>query len=82
VPENCLRNSYATYAQTFRSSGDVTRAMGDAEGTVKRFYVQTLEPAVGELVQSSGGLVKRGFKKTFLRGEAVPQVVHPATHRP
>jgi hypothetical protein len=43
-PENCLRNSYATYAKTFRSSGDVARAMGDAEGTVKRFYVQTLEP--------------------------------------
>jgi hypothetical protein len=47
-PENCLRNSYATYAQTFRSSGDVARAMGDAEGTVKQFYVQTLEPGVGK----------------------------------
>jgi hypothetical protein len=47
-PENCLRNSYATYAQTFRSSGDVARAMGDAESTVKRFYVQTLEPGVGK----------------------------------
>ena len=47
-PENCLRNSYATYSQTFRSSGDVARAMGDAEATVKRFYVQTLEPGVGK----------------------------------
>jgi hypothetical protein len=47
-PENCLRNSYATYAQTFRSAGDVARAMGDAESTVKRFYVQTLEPGVGK----------------------------------
>ena len=47
-PENSLRNSYATYAQTFRSSGDVARAMGDAESTVKRFYVQTLEPGVGK----------------------------------
>jgi hypothetical protein len=47
-PENCLRNSYATYAQTFRSSGDVARAMGDAEGTVKRYYVQTLEPGMGK----------------------------------
>jgi hypothetical protein len=47
-PENCLRNSYATYAQTFRSSGDAARAMGDAQGTVKRFYVQTLEPGVGK----------------------------------
>jgi len=26
----------------------VARAMGDAEGTVKRFYVQTLEPGVGK----------------------------------
>ena len=47
-PENCLRNSYATYAQTFRSSGDVARSMGDAESTVKRFYVRTLEPGVGK----------------------------------
>jgi hypothetical protein len=47
-PGNCLRNSYATYAQTFRSPGDVARAMGDAEGTVKRYYVQTLEPGVGK----------------------------------
>jgi hypothetical protein len=47
-PENCLRNSYATYAQTFRSAGDVARAMGDAELMVKRFYVQTLEPGVGK----------------------------------
>ena len=29
-PENCLRNSYATYALTFRSLGDVAKAMGDA----------------------------------------------------
>jgi hypothetical protein len=47
-PENCLRNSYATYAQTFRSSGDVARAMGDSESTVKRFYVRTLEPGIGK----------------------------------
>jgi hypothetical protein len=46
--ENCLRNSYATYAQTYRSSGDVARAMGDSESTVKRFYVRTLEPGVGK----------------------------------
>ena len=43
-----MRNSYATYAQTFRSSGDVARAMSDAESTVKRFYVRTLEPGVGK----------------------------------
>ena len=58
-PENCLRNSYATYAQTFRSSGDVARAMGDAEGTVKRFYVQTLEPGSGR-----GGL---NFRRNGIR---------------
>jgi hypothetical protein len=49
LPENCFRNSYATYAQTFRSLGDVARAMGDAEATVKRFYVQTLEPGEGRM---------------------------------
>jgi hypothetical protein len=47
LPENCLRNSYATYALTFRSIGEVAKAMGDAESTVKRFYEQTLEPGVG-----------------------------------
>jgi hypothetical protein len=47
LPENCLRNSYATYALTFRSIGEVAKAMGDAESTLKRFYVQTLEPGVG-----------------------------------
>ena len=47
LPENCLRNSYATYAQTFRSLGDVAKAMGDQEATVKRYYIETLEPNVG-----------------------------------
>lgn len=47
LPENCLRNSYATYAQTFRSVGDVAKAMGDQEATVKRYYIETLEPNVG-----------------------------------
>jgi hypothetical protein len=28
LPENCLRNSYATYALTFRSIGEVAKAMG------------------------------------------------------
>ena len=36
------------YAQTFRSSGDVARAMGNSESTVKRFDVRTLEPGVGK----------------------------------
>ena len=47
LPENCLRNSYATYALTFRSLGDVAKAMGDAASTVKRNYTQTLEPDTG-----------------------------------
>jgi hypothetical protein len=47
LPENCLRNSYATYALTFRSIGEVAKAMGDAEATVKRCYIETLEPDVG-----------------------------------
>jgi hypothetical protein len=47
LPENCLRNSYATYAQTFRSLGEVAKAMGDQEATVKRYYIETLEPNVG-----------------------------------
>jgi hypothetical protein len=48
LPENCLRNSYATYAQTFRSTGDVAKAMGDKEETVKRYYIETLEPNAGK----------------------------------
>ena len=47
LPDNCLRNSYATYAQTFRSLGDVAKAMGDREETIKRFYVETLKPGTG-----------------------------------
>ena len=47
LPQNCLRNSYATYAQTFRSLGEVAKAMGDQEATVKRYYIETLEPDVG-----------------------------------
>jgi hypothetical protein len=47
LPDNCLRNSYATYAQTFRALGDVAKAMGDREETIKRFYVQTLKPGIG-----------------------------------
>ena len=47
LPDNCLRNSYATYALTFRSIGEVAMAMGDAESTVKRYHVQTLGSGVG-----------------------------------
>jgi hypothetical protein len=47
LPDNCFRNSYATYGLTFRSLGDVAKAMGDAEATVKRYYTETLEPGTG-----------------------------------
>jgi site-specific recombinase XerD len=47
LPENCLRNSYATYAQTFRSSGEVAKAMGDQESTIQRFYTRKLKPETG-----------------------------------
>ena len=43
LPENCLRNSYATYALTFRSLGDVARANRDAE-SAPRLFVLTLVP--------------------------------------
>lgn len=48
VPDNGLRNSYASYSQSFRQPGDVAKAMGDIEATVKRYYVQTLEPGTGQ----------------------------------
>jgi hypothetical protein len=48
LPENGLRNSYASYAQTFRSAGEVARAAGDLESTIRRFYTQLLEPGTGK----------------------------------
>jgi len=47
VPENGLRNSYASYGLSFRSPGDVAKAMGDNEATVSRYYVKKLEPDTG-----------------------------------
>jgi integrase len=48
VPENALRNSYASYAAAFRGSGDVARAMGDLEVTIKRYYVDVgVDPELG-----------------------------------
>ena len=43
VPENALRNSYASYGCAFRSIGDVARAMGDLEVTIKRYYVDLVD---------------------------------------
>jgi integrase len=48
LPKNGLRNSYASYAQTFRSPGDVAKACGDLEQTIRRFYTQALEPDEGK----------------------------------
>jgi hypothetical protein len=47
IPTNALRNSYATYRQSFDSPGAVAKAMGDQESTVKRWYVRTSEPGTG-----------------------------------
>ena len=47
LPENGLRNSYASYAQTFRPLSDVAKACGDLEQTIKRFYTEALEPETG-----------------------------------
>jgi hypothetical protein len=48
LPENGLRNSYASYAQSFRSAGEVAKACGDLESTIRRFYTQLLEPGTGK----------------------------------
>jgi hypothetical protein len=48
LPENGLRNSYCSYARSFRSPGDVAKAAGDLESTIKRFYTETLEPGEGK----------------------------------
>jgi integrase len=48
VPENGLRNSYASYGLSFRSPGDVAKAMGDNEATVLRYYIKKLEPDSGQ----------------------------------
>jgi hypothetical protein len=48
VPDNGLRNSYASYRASFDSAGAVARAMGDLESTIMRFYVgEALKPETG-----------------------------------
>jgi integrase len=44
VPDNGLRNSYASYGLSFRTLGDVSKAMGDNEATTSRYYIKKLEP--------------------------------------
>jgi hypothetical protein len=48
VPENGLRNSYASYGLSFRTLGEVSKAMGDNEATTSRYYVKKLEPDTGQ----------------------------------
>ena len=48
--KNGFRNSYASYGQSVLSPGapgQVAKSMGDKESTVKRWYVETLEPGEG-----------------------------------
>ena len=47
VPENGLRNGYASWAATFRPAGELASAMGDLESTVKRYYITRREPGSG-----------------------------------
>jgi hypothetical protein len=47
IPENGLRNSYASYRLSIESPGTVSKAMGDTEETMKRWYTETLEPGDG-----------------------------------
>ena len=47
MPPQMIFLHYFSYLK-LKALGDVARAMGDAESTVKRFYVRTLEPGVGK----------------------------------
>lgn len=47
VPENGLRNGYASWGATFRTPGELAAAMGDLESTVKRYYIKRREPDSG-----------------------------------
>src|SRR4029077_6693806 len=47
VPENGLRNGYASWSATFRPQGELASAMGDLESTVKRYYITRREPQSG-----------------------------------
>lgn len=47
IPTNGLRNSFASYGQSFRTLGEVAKDMGDLEETARKHYMQTLEPESG-----------------------------------
>lgn len=48
VPDNGLRNSYASFSLSFRTLGDTAKSMGDDEATVSRYYIKKLEPDTGK----------------------------------
>jgi hypothetical protein len=48
VPDNALRNSYTSYGLSFRSLGEIAKALGDDEATASRYYVKKLEPGTGQ----------------------------------
>jgi integrase len=47
VPDNGLRNGYASWGATFKSSGELASAMGDLESTIRRYYIKRREPESG-----------------------------------
>jgi integrase len=51
LPENGLRNSFASYFMTARSeagAGELSREMGNSETIAKSFYIRALEPRTGK----------------------------------
>jgi len=51
LPENGLRNSFASYFMTARSeagAGELSREMGNSERIAKSFYIRALEPRTGK----------------------------------
>jgi hypothetical protein len=71
VPENGLRNSYASYSLPFRTLGDTAKAMGDNEATVSRYYVKKLEPDTGRAWFD----IRPGMNKKIVHIEAAPSAV-------
>jgi integrase len=47
VPDNGLRNGYASWSATFKPSSELASAMGDLESTVRRYYIKRREPESG-----------------------------------
>jgi integrase len=67
VPENGLRNSYASYGLSFRSLGDTAKALGDNEATTARYYVKKLEPDTGK----AWFAIRPGMTKKIVHMESV-----------